>query len=140
MSTSANLDLVRSLYAARGRGDYSSDEWADDDLEYVIVDGPTPGAWRGRSAVAQVVRDFLSAWENFRDEPEEFRELDAERVLVLHHFTGRGKASGLDVGQMSAKTASVFHLRNGKVQRIVVCFDRERALADLGLAPEGDAP
>ena len=130
---SENLDLVRSIYEARGRGDYSSDEWADDDIEYAIVDGPTPGVWRGRSTVTQVVRDFLSAWEDFRDQPEDFRELDAERVLVLHHFTGRGKASGLDVGHMSAKTASVFHVRNGKVARIAVYFDREQALADLGL-------
>jgi ketosteroid isomerase-like protein len=130
---SENVDLVRSIYATRARGDYGSDDWAHDDIEYVVIGGPDAGVWRGRSSVSRVIRDFLSAWHDFRDVPEELRALDAERVLVLHHFTGRGKASGLDVGQMSARLASVFDVRDGKVARIAIYLDRDRALADLGL-------
>jgi ketosteroid isomerase-like protein len=78
----------------------------------------------------------LSAWEGFRNEAEEFRELDAERVLVLHRHSGRGKTSGLDLAQMQAKAASLFHVRGGKVTRVVHYLDRQRALADLDLTPE----
>jgi ketosteroid isomerase-like protein len=130
---SENLDLVRSIYAARAQGDYSSDDWAADDLEYTVIDGPAPGVTRGRPAVTGVIRDFLSTWDHLRDELEGLRELDSERVLVLHHFSGRGKASGVEIGRAGARSASVFHIRSATVSRIVVYFDRDRALAELGL-------
>jgi ketosteroid isomerase-like protein len=37
---------------------------------------------------------------------------------------------------MGAKGASVYHIRDGKVTRIVIYFDRDRTFADLGLPPE----
>ena len=137
---SANLDLVRSIYAAHERGDFSSVEWAQPEIEYVVADGPEPGTWSGRSGLAEVARGLLNAWEGYRAEAEEYRELDDERVLVLIRRSGRGKRSGVDLGQIASEGAVLYHLRDGKVAREVVYWDRDRALADLGLAAEGDTP
>src|ERR671936_498887 len=106
---SANLDLVRSI--AR------------------------PGsATRRRRG-----RDFLSAWEGFRVIVDELRELDDERVLALTHAGGRGRTSGVELANAQAtagRMAHLFHIRGEKVMKLVVYFDRARALAELGLTQE----
>jgi hypothetical protein len=37
------------------------------------------------------------------------------------------------------KTANLFHVRGNKVTRLIAYYDREHALADLGLAADADA-
>jgi ketosteroid isomerase-like protein len=131
-----NVDLVRSIYAGE-RGDFSLTEWAHPEIEYVWADGPSPGRWTGLAGMAEGFREWLSAWEDYRLEAEEYRELDAERVLVLTNRSGRGKRSGLELGQTrGAKGAQVVPVRAGKVARLVQYWDRERALADLEVASE----
>ena len=90
--------------------------------------------------LAEGSRDLVSAREEWRPQADEYLELDGERVLVLDHFRGRGKTSGLEVRQMRTEGAALFHLRGGKVTRVVVYWDRERALADVGLDPQAGSP
>jgi len=127
---SANVKLVRSICAAWERGDYSSVAWADPEIEFVIADGPEPGRWTGLAGMSRGFRGFLSAWSDHRAVAEQIRELDDGRVLVLAHVDARGKASEMELGQMHAKGASVFSVRDAKVTRLACYFDRERALAD----------
>src|ERR1700676_984096 len=100
---SANLDLVRSIYADWEHGNFSSVEWAHPEIEFVLADGPDPGSWKGLSGMAEGFRDRMSAWEDLRTEAVEHRERDGERVLVLYRRRGRGKTSGLDLGQIEKK-------------------------------------
>jgi ketosteroid isomerase-like protein len=127
---SEHLDLVRSIYADISRGDYGSAEWADPEIEYVVADGPEPTTVTGRSGMVDVMRTIFSAFEELRTEAEDYVELDADRVLALTKASGRGKTSGLEIGNTAAE---LFEIHDGKVTRIVNYFDRGHALADLGL-------
>jgi hypothetical protein len=122
-----------------GAGDYGSTDYADPGIEYVIADGPLPGTWK-LTDIADGWADFLGAWEGLCLEATEYRELDGERVLVLINFWGRGERSGLELGQMRTKGASVFHLHGGKVTKHILYWNRENAFADLGLASQTRSP
>jgi hypothetical protein len=139
---SANLDLVRSLYADWERGDYSSAHWAHPAIEFVIVDGPTAGSCKGVVAMVEAWREFVSTWEEYHLEVDEYRELDAERILVLMLHCGRRKTGGPELGQTGAKRggANVLHIRDGKVTRLALYWDRERVFTDLGLSLETGSP
>jgi hypothetical protein len=130
---SGNLELVRSIYADWERGDFSSPGWARPGIEYVVVDGAAPGKWRGLDRMARGEREFLSSFQGYRVEAEGFRELDGQRVLVLTRSHGRGKTSRLNFEQLRAKAANLFYVHAGKVTKLILYFDRDEALADLGL-------
>jgi hypothetical protein len=124
---------VRSIYADWERGDYSSTEWAHPQIEFVIADLPDQDTSTGVAAATEAWGGFLTAWEGHRVRAEQYRELDPERVLVLGHFIARGRTSGLDLQQTRTDGANVFHICEGRVTRLAIYFDRDRALADLGL-------
>ena len=128
-----NVELVRSVLAAWERADFRSLSWAHEEIEYVVIGGPEPGKWDGLAAMTASVRDFMSAWEDYGIRAEGFRELDDERVLVLVRLSGRGKASGLEIGDTHARGAEVWHLRDGRVTRLAMYWHRDDALAALGL-------
>jgi ketosteroid isomerase-like protein len=135
---SPNVELVRSIYAAWERGDFSSAAWADPEIEYVDADGTQPGTWTGLAGMAEGWRGWLMGWKDVRVMAAEYIELDEGRVLVIYRGTGAGRTSGLRVEQIHPRGgATLFHIRDGRVTRLVVYFDRERALADVGVAPEG---
>ena len=140
--SSANVDLVRTIYAGWERGDFfSSADWAHSEIEFVRAEAPEdPSPSTGLAGMAESARDWLSAWEDYRAQADEYIELDDERVLVLVRQSGRGKTSGLEVGQLQVRGATLFQIRGGKVTRLVLYWDRARALADLGLALGAGSP
>jgi ketosteroid isomerase-like protein len=131
--TQENVDLVRSIYAAWERGDFRSAEWAGPEMLYEYADGPSPGIWNGLEGMAEGFRDFLGAWKDWGVVADDFLELAGGRVLVGFHFTGSGKASGLDISRVHTNGATLFVVAAGRITRVVQYLDRGRALADLGL-------
>ena len=130
---SENLDLVRSIQAHWDRGDFSSVGWAHPDIEFEFADGPDARRWTGLDGMAEGWRVFQSTWEDLRPEATEFREIDGERVLVLIQFSRARQSQRVQLGEMDSRNASVHHLKDGKVVRLALYWDRDRALADLGV-------
>ena len=133
---SENLDLVRSIYADWERGEWGRGDWASPDIEYEYVGGPEPRSGTGLAGLASVMRDWLGAWEDWRVVADDYLELDGERVLVSFHFSGRGKASRVDMAKLQTNGTTLFEVGDGKITRVVQYFDRDHELADLGLTPD----
>ena len=127
-----NVEIVQAIYAAWERGDFSSADWAHRDIEFRFADGPEPGRWRGREAMSRRYGDFLGGFKAFRAEPERYLVVDEHRILVLVHNSGQGRTSGLEFGQRTV--ANLFEIEDGLVTRLVIYWDRNRALANLGLS------
>ena len=131
---STNLDLVRSIYADWEQGDlFTSAEWAHPDIECVMVDGPVPSRRTGLAGMQQMTREIASEYEDFSATAQEYREIDERHVLVLVKFRGRTKTSGLEVGEIAGRSATLLHIEYGTVTRLALYWDRDRAFADLGL-------
>ena len=127
---SEKLDLLRSIYADWERGDYfSSVAWAHPEIEFVFADGPDPGTSIGIGAAIGRWREQLGPWEHLGIEATDYRELDDERALVLNRLRGRGTTTGVEV---DTEGGNVFHIRDGNVTRLVLYWDRDRALAAAG--------
>jgi hypothetical protein len=86
--------------------------------------------------MAETTARLMSVWQKWREEADEYLELDDEPVVVLVRWSGRGRTSGLEIGQMRTNGLSLFYVRGGKVARLIFYSDRQRGLADLGLALE----
>jgi hypothetical protein len=83
--------------------------------------------------MAEGWRRLLSAWSMFSTEADEYAELDDGRVLVLATFGGTARFIGLDIRDGHSKGANVFEIEEGKVRKLILYWNRELALADLGL-------
>jgi hypothetical protein len=121
---------VRSIYLDWERGDFTRDDRADPAMELVRPESLDCGALTGREASPGGWREWLGAWKDFRAEAHDCRALDSERALVFERMRGVGRLSGATT---DTKTVNLFHIRGGKVVRLVLYSNCDRALADLGL-------
>ncbi len=127
---SENLDLVRSIFADWERGDFRRVRWAAPDIELVRPESLDAGELKGLGSTKRGWREGLNEWEGSQAQADEFRELDAGRVLAPGRMSGRGKISGA-VGD--TEIVNLFYIQNHKVTRLVLYSSRERAFADLDL-------
>jgi len=125
-----NVDLVRRVYGEWERGNFrAGKELLDESLTTVWAeDFPTAGIYHGPAEHTAAMRTWLSAWDGFHLEAEDF--VDAgDSVVVPFRVRARGKGSGALVER---RWAHVWTLRDGRVVRFEVHLDVRRALEAVG--------
>jgi uncharacterized protein len=134
-----NLATLEALYEAINRADLESILRLQ--AEDVVWDGPQAfpdlaGPHHGHDGVRAYARAITDAWEEFTVCPERFVDL-GERVLVMTREQGRGRASGIEV--QSRPTAHLWTLRDGRVARFEVFWEREEGMRAAGVSPRPPA-
>jgi hypothetical protein len=125
-----NLEIIKSLYRAFDEGDLDTIlDLIAPEVEWIESEGiPYGGKFIGKEAVITGVFQKIGAeWNNFRAEIEEF--IDAgEKIITLGYDSGTYKATGKS---MSAPTASVWTLKDGKVIKFVQYIDTLKVVSAL---------
>jgi ketosteroid isomerase-like protein len=128
----SNVDALRPVYEEWGRGNwtprfevYASDmEWGWSEEFPGLA-----GVHRDPALRSSRLREWLSPWEDWRCQAEEF-VTNGEFVVVLARYIGRGKESGVTV---DTEGAHLWRMRDGRAIRLEVFSSRSRALAAAGL-------
>ena len=90
------------------------------------------GTYGDPEAARDRLRRWLSPWEKWRVEAEEYVTIQ-DRVVVLARYHGRGKGSGAEV---DVTGAHVWVMRDGKAESMMIFSDRSKALTAAGLPPQ----
>ena len=81
-----NVEIVRRVYEGWARGDFSRDASSfDPEIEFEMVDWPHPAKSRGIEEMRRTWQTTLSAWDDFRAEPDEFVDYGAQRAGAQQH-------------------------------------------------------
>jgi ketosteroid isomerase-like protein len=137
--SSQNVELIRRFYAHLGRPgspaefeqrltDDALSEFLDPGIEWIPVTDSLLAVdrYRGFEGVRQVWGEFVSAWDEYRVEPQEFHDA-GDQVAVVVHIVGR--THGLEVDDTRS---SLLTIRDGRVVRVEAFADPDAARESAG--------
>ncbi len=127
-----NVEVVRRCIEAWNQQKMEAvDGLLDDDVQIDAADRVfNPDEYRGRTGLDRFIAEIYNIWDEFRLQPEEFFA-SGDQLVVFVRALGRGKGSGV---QVSAQSAWLVRLRDGKITSMRLYRDRDEALAAAGLS------
>lgn len=116
------------------RGDFASrSDLFDPDVafETFMPDASENVAAHGFAAMQAFTREWLAQWRGYRIVADEVRAVGADTVFVAVRQLAAGRHSGVEV---ESPGFCVWTVRGGKVVRLSLHYDRDRALEAAGLS------
>src|SRR5262245_26825684 len=127
-----NVESLRKVYAEWSKGNFRpvTDVYGPD-MEWGWSEEfpDIHGVFRDPEPKSHRILEWLSQWENWRIEVEEYIPA-GEFVEVLCRYTGQGKEHGVAV---DTPGAYVWTMRGGKAVRLEIFSSRQRGLEAAGL-------
>jgi hypothetical protein len=147
-----NVEIVRRLYPGdvdlvavlvdREALEATLEPLVHPDFETITVPGQIPlsGAaaaessrpiFYGVDGFVSAFVDWLSAWESWVITATDFIDVDESRILVMLDVRARSRTHQVE---MPVEGANLLTLRDGKLERLELFFDRSQALEAAGLS------
>ncbi|MGH2993752.1 MAG: nuclear transport factor 2 family protein [Solirubrobacterales bacterium] len=124
------VETVRRMYEAFHRSDFDGAlAYFDPEVEVDASMRVDEGIGRGRDAVYAMVARWVGAWDEWREEIEEIRDLGSQ-VLVASKQHGRAKGSGIEV---ETHYAVLYEIRGDKITRMTLYSEAAEALEAAGV-------
>src|ERR671910_1376065 len=126
-----NVKIVRRMYEAFHSGD-AEGALAHFDPE-VVVDATMrvdAGIGHGREELSAIISRWLAAFDEWREEIEEMRDLGSQVCVVLTQY-GRGKGSGIET---ETRYAVLYEVRGNQITRMTLYPGPVAALDAVGAA------
>ena len=127
-----NVELVRDgfeHFVATGEPAWNTLHEHVEVRDHDIMDGRE---YRGHADVRRwLFEDWASAWSDYSAEPEEFIDVDDERVITVSRVKATGRSSGVEIERQDAM---VFLVRDRQIVRLDYYNSKQQALQAVGLA------
>ena len=130
-----NVEIVRLAYAAASDGDLDAlDELTAPDavVDFSRSIGPQNGVYRGSRAFGRYIAGVAEPFACFEISPVAFVVAPGGEIVVRHHVSARGRASGLSIDRVP-DVALVWELRGGQVIKTTMYQPHAEALEAVGL-------
>ena len=133
------VEFARRGYEAFNEGGVDAIlPFLEPDIEWVNeTPVPTRGIYRGHAGVREFFAQLMALFEDLRLEPEEFRPIGNEYVLVFLRVRGRGTRTGVEGAQ---PIANLWKVGAQGAAQVRLFYHRSDALKAAGLPPESPYP
>ena len=126
-----NVELVRKSskhFVATGEPAWDTLSEHVEVRDHDIMDGRE---YRGHGDVRRwLFEDWASAWSDYSSEPEEFIDVDDERVIAVSRVKATGRSSGVEIERQDAM---LFVVCDRLIVRIDYYNSKQQALQAAGL-------